>query len=179
MSPNMKIALDILSYSGLMNPFGTVKIRGGKTGPRYFINLALLATEKAFDSARISDAIVRLSLTDYREFSPTDPQIELYLERLLLPSFICLGCSAPLQPDAKFCSECGKPVVKISLVSTLLEETVDSLSISMRIKDRVKPKFPTVGDVVQAKKFELTAIPYIKDIRYRMIKNAAEEFISG
>jgi hypothetical protein len=43
----------------------------------------------------------------------------------------------------------------------------------------VKPKFSTVGAVVQARRQELMVIPYIKDVRSRIIKNAADEFISG
>ena len=64
-------------------------------------------------------------------------------------------------------------------MSTLLEEPIDGLSVSERLRTRIRPKFPTVGSVVQAKRDELMAIPYIKDVRSRIIKNAADEFISG
>ncbi|KAF0221928.1 MAG: hypothetical protein FD174_259 [Geobacteraceae bacterium] len=179
MSPNLKLALDVLSYSGMVSQMGTVKIAGGNTGPRYLVNLALMATEKAFDTAKTADAIARLSLTDYREFSSSDSQINTYLNSLLLPSEMCSACSAPLGQNAKFCSECGHQVTSISIVSTLLEESVNALSISRRLKDRIRPKFTTVGAVVQAKRTELMALPYIKDVRSRIIKNAADEFISG
>ena len=179
MSPNLKLSLDILSYSGMVSQMGTVKIAGGNTGPRYLVNLALMATEKAFDTAKTSDAIARLSLTDYREFSSTDSQIQIYLNSLLQPSEMCSACSAPLGQNAKFCSECGEPVATASIVSTLLEDSIHSLSISDRLKDRVAVRFATVGSVVQAKRSELMAIPYIKDVRSRIIKNAADEFISG
>ena len=39
--------------------------------------------------------------------------------------------------------------------------------------------YTQVGDVVQARKEEVMTIPYIKDVRSRIIKNAADEFISG
>jgi hypothetical protein len=178
MSPNLKLALDILSYSGMVSQLGTVKIAGG-TAPRYLVNLALMATEKAFDTSKVSEAISRLSLTDYREFSSSDPQIKVYLDSLLVAPTVCADCSAPLMPQAKFCGECGHQVVTTSVVSALLEESVNALSISDRLKTRVKPKFPTVGDVVQARRTELMQIPYIKDVRSRIIKNAADEFISG
>jgi hypothetical protein len=178
MSPNLKLALDILSYSGMVSQLGTVKIASG-TGPRYMINLAMMATEKGFDTSKTSDAIARISLTDYREFSSSDSQIQTYLDSLLLPTETCSQCSAPLPQNAKFCSECGNPVVEISIVSTLLEESIDELSLSERLKGRIRPKFATVGSVVQAKRDEIMAIPYIKDVRSRIIKNAADEFISG
>lgn len=178
MSPNLKLALDILCYSGMVSQLGTVKIASG-TGPRYMINLALMATEKAFDTSKTADAISRLSLTDYREFSTSDSQIQTYLSSLLLPSETCSVCSTPLQQNAKFCNECGSKVIPTSIVSTLLEESIDGLSISNRLKDRVRPRFPTVGSIVQAKRAELMMISYIKEVRSRIIKNAADEFISG
>lgn len=171
MSPNLKLALDILSYSGMVSQMGTVKIAGGNTGPRYLVNLAIMATEKAFDTAKTSDAISRLSLTDYREFSASDSQINTYLDSLLISNEVCSACSAPLGQNAKFCSECGRPVTAISIVSTLLEDSVNSLSISDRLKARISPKFKTVGSVVQAKRTELMALPYIKDVRSRIIQN--------
>jgi hypothetical protein len=179
MSPNLKLALDVLSYSGMVSQTGTVKIAGGNTGPRYLVNLALMATEKAFDTAKTADAIARLSLTDYREFSSSDPQIQTYLESLLAPTHTCSSCSASLSQNAKFCSDCGQPVTRPAIVSTLLEEPIDALSIGPNLKARVKPKFGTVGAVVQAKRTELMEVPYIKDVRSRIIKNAADEFISG
>ncbi|WP_216595027.1 zinc ribbon domain-containing protein [Collimonas arenae] len=178
MSPNLKLALDVLSYSGVVSQLGTVKIANG-TGPRYLVNLALMAAEKAFDTQKTSEAIARLSLTDYREFSSTDPQIQTYLSSLLAPNEACPDCSAPILSNAKFCSECGYKVVATSIVSTLLEESVNALSLSERLQDRVRPKFPTVGSIVQAKRDELMTIPYIKGVRSRIIKNAADEFISG
>ncbi|WP_082494227.1 ORC-CDC6 family AAA ATPase [Methylobacterium sp. Leaf106] len=179
MSPNLKLALDILCYSGMTSQMGTVKIAGGHTGPRYLVNLSVMATEKAFDTPRVSDAISRLSLTDYREFSSSDSQIDNYLSELLSPTSTCMECTASLKADAKYCSECGALVVKKSIVSSLLEESVDSLSLSERLRDRVRARFPTVGAVVQAKRSELMVVPYIKDVRSRIIKNAADEFISG
>jgi len=178
MSPNLKLALDILSYSGLVSQLGTVKTAHG-TGPRYLVNLALMATEKAFDTQKTSDAIARLSLTDYREFSSSDSQIQVFLSTLLAPSEICPDCSTAIPSSAKFCAECGYKIVTSSIVSSLLEEKVSALPVSDRLLERVKPKFPTVGAIVQAKRSELMTIPYIKDIRSRIIKNAADEFISG
>jgi hypothetical protein len=179
MSPNLKLSLDILSYSGMVSQAGTIKIAGGNTGPRYAVNLALMATEKAFGTAKLPDAISRLSLTDYREFSSSDSQIATYLDSLRVVSPICSSCSAPLIENAKFCSECGHPVSARPIVSALLEEPTEALPISARLSDRVRPKFPTVGMIVQAKRSELMQIPYIKDVRSRIIKNAADEFISG
>ena len=40
-SPNLRLSLDILSYSGTLLSKGTVKIANQKTGQRYVVNVAL------------------------------------------------------------------------------------------------------------------------------------------
>jgi hypothetical protein len=87
--------------------------------------------------------------------------------------------NAQLAPTAKFCSECGEPIEAKSSIGGLLEEPVSALSISERLAERVTPHFPKVGSVVQARREEIMEIPYIKEVRSRIIKNAADEFISG
>ncbi len=179
MSPNLKLGLDILCYSGVLLNKGTVKIAERQTGLRYMVNLALLATEKAFSSAKLNDAIGSISLTDYREFSANDSQIETYLRALQEAADQCPTCMNPLSVNAKFCSECGTRMESKSIVGSLLEEPVEALSISRALKARVKPAFPRVGDVVQARREELMKIKWIKEVRSRIVKNAADEFISG
>lgn len=179
MSPNLKLALDILCYSGVLLNKGTVKIAERQTGLRYMIHLALLATEKAFSSAKLSEAMGSISLTDYREFSATDPQISTFLRTLQEASDQCTSCLTALPANARFCSECGTKVEAKSIISALLDEPVGKLSISSRLVNRINPTFPRVGDVVQAHREELMKIAYIKAVRSRIIKNAADEFISG
>lgn len=179
MSPNLKLALDILCYSGVLSAQGTVKIAERKTGLRYMVHLCLLFTEKAFSSRNISEAINALSLTDYREFSSTDKQIEAYLDQLKETSDKCPSCSADIDPNAKFCSQCGIKTVVGSIIGPLLDEPVTALSISEKLKARVEPNFPKVGDVIQARRDEIMRIKWIKEVRSRIIKNAADEFISG
>ncbi|MEX5218617.1 MAG: zinc ribbon domain-containing protein [Nitrospira sp.] len=178
-SPNVKLALDILCYSGVLVNKGTVKIADRQTGLRYMIHLALLATEKAFSSAKLSEALGAISLTDYREFSSTDPQIETYHKALKDSQDLCSECSAPLAPNVKFCGECGTRVHSTKIIGGLLDEPVSCLSISDKLRIRVEPSFPLVGNIVQAAREEIMRIPYIKEVRSRIIKNAADEFISG
>jgi hypothetical protein len=179
MSPNLKLALDIMCYSGTVISKGTVKIADRQTAPRYMINLALLATERVFSVTRLSDAIGAISLTDYREFSSKDVQIASYLQDLLKAADHCSTCSGSLAPNARFCSGCGAKVESRAIISGLLEEPVGALSISERLTKRIQPYFDTVGRVVQARRDEIMEIRYIKEVRSRIIKNAADEFISG
>jgi hypothetical protein len=168
-----------MCYSGILINKGTVKIADRQTAPRYMINLALLVTERAFSSARLGEAIGAISLTDYREFSSSDGQIIVYVQDLLKAADQCSSCSAALDPNAKFCSSCGAKVETGSIIRGLLEEPVGALSISDRLLERVRPIFATVGSVVQATREEIMRIRYIKEVRSRIIKNAADEFISG
>jgi hypothetical protein len=179
MSPNLKLALDILCYSGVLSAQGTVKIAERKTGLRYMVHLCLLFTEKAFSTSKISEAVKALSLTDYREFSSTDRQIDAYMHILKETSDKCPDCSADVDPNAKFCSQCGMSIGSGSIIGPLLEESIFALSISDRLKARVQPHFPKVGDIIQASREEIMDIKWIKEVRSRIIKNAADEFISG
>lgn len=178
-SPNLKLALDLLCYSGVLSKQGTVKIASRKTGQRYMVHLALLFTEKAFISNKFSEIISVISLTDYREFSATDPEFEVYLKKLKQTSEECQNCSSELPPNAKFCPICGTKIVERSIVGQLLDDSVREISISDAIADRVEPEYPLVGDVIHASREDLMRIAYIKNVRSRMIKNAAEEYISG
>lgn len=179
-SPNLRLALDILCYSGILLSKGTVKIATQKTGQRYVVNIALLLSERAFSSSRLKNNLDSISLTDYREFSASDSNILGYVDEIGTANDLCSGCSSRLSPNSKYCSSCGAPVTaSTSVIAGLLDERVDSLSISWRLKERVRSKFPTVGHVVQSTREEIMTVPYIKEVRSRMIKNAADEFISG
>jgi hypothetical protein len=179
MSPNLALALDVLCYSGILVNKGTVKIADRQTGLRYMIHLALLAAEKAFSNAKLSEAIALISLTDYREFSANDSQIATYLRALHEAGDQCEKCSTPVPPNSKFCAECGNKIEATSIISGLLDEPVDALSLSNALKQRVRLDFPLVGDVVQATREEIMKIKFIKEVRSRIIKNSADEFISG
>jgi uncharacterized OB-fold protein len=179
-SPNLRLALDILCYSGSLLSKGTVKIANQKTGQRYVVNVALLLSERAFRSADLKASLDSISLTDYREFAASDPTLDSYVRELNAAGDVCPQCSAQILPNAKFCAQCGSKVAEgISVISGLLEDPVDALSISDRIRQRIRPRFPQIGHIVQADRAELMTIPYIKEVRSRMIKNAADEYISG
>jgi hypothetical protein len=179
-SPNLRLAIDILCYSGSLQSKGTVKIANQKTGQRYVVNVALLLSERAFSSSDLKQNLESISLTDYREFSASDSSLESYVVELNSTSDACQKCSAQLIPNAKFCAHCGfKLVENTSVISGLLEDGVDALSISHLLKKRIRPRFPKVGHVVQSTREELMSIDYIKEVRSRMIKNAADEYISG
>ena len=178
-SPNLKLALDILCYSGILTSKGTVKIAERRTAPRYMVHLSLMATEKGFSKTKLRAAIDSLSLTDYREFSSEDPKVRNYVDDIMESEETCQACGFDLPPNARFCIHCGAKIEQTPIISALLEEPFTALSISERLKNRIKDKFPKVGNVVHASRQEIMTIKYIKEVRSRIIKNAADEFISG
>jgi len=179
-SPNLRLSIDILCYSGTLLSKGTVKIANQKTGNRYVVNIALLLTERAFSSGNLKENLDSISLTDYREFSAADATLESYVNELNAVGDLCPQCSTQLLPNSKFCAQCGSKVQEVaSVIAGLLDDKIDALSISDRLKGRIRPRFPKVGHVVQASRHELMTIDYIKDVRSRIIKNAADEYISG
>ncbi|HCZ34696.1 MAG TPA: zinc ribbon domain-containing protein [Cytophagales bacterium] len=178
-SPNFKISLDLLCYSGILTKKGTVKIANKRTGQRYMVHLALMITEKSFTTNNILDAVNALSLTDYREFSSSDSNIVEYSQKIKEGGDLCGKCGDEVALDAKFCSHCGAPIERTSLISKLLDDSITQISISHGIAQRVKEYYPKVGDLLQATKAELMEIDYIGPIRSRIIKNAVEEYISG
>ncbi len=178
-SPNLKISLDLLCYSGILSKKGTVKIANRQTGQRYMVNLSLMFTEKAFISSKISEAVKSLSLTDYREFSSSDSKILVFTEQIKESGETCSNCGSEITLEAKFCSNCGVSIQRTRLISVLLEDEIDKLSIGRRIAKRVKEKYSKVGDILQASKDDLMTIYYVGNVKSRIIKNAAEEYISG
>jgi hypothetical protein len=179
MSPHLSLALNILCYSGILANKGTVAVSGKKTGNRYMVHLALMATEKAFSATDLTEAIKLLNVRYTKGFVGNDPKFDNYLSDLKEASEQCASCSAYLPPNAKFCPECGSKVEITPIVSALLDESIDSLSISEKIKTRIRNDFPLIRDILEATLEDLKAIHYIKERRSIIIKNAAEEFISG
>jgi hypothetical protein len=178
-SPNLKISLDLLCYSGILTRKGTVKIAGKRTGQRYMIHLALMLAEKAFKTNNIIEAVNSLSITDYREFSSSDTTIQEYSAKIKEAGDLCSYCGEEVPLEAKFCSQCGAEVQRTSLISKLLDDPVTEISLTHGIEKRIAPEFPKVGDLLQATKDELMNIHYIGQVRSRVVKNAVEEYISG
>ena len=133
------------SYSGILVNKGTVKIAERQTGLRYMVHFPL-AAEKALASAKLTEAIGSISLTDYREFSSSDAQMRSFMKGLQEAGDHCGKCSTAIPPNAKFCQGCGNRLDVTSIIGPLLDESVDALSLSRALCERVKPKFPRVGE---------------------------------
>lgn len=81
---------------------------------------------------------------------------------------------AKIPPQAKFCMECGNKVENRSIISGLLEEPIDNISLSTKLIRKVKPNYPKVGSVFQATLDDLMNIKWIGIKRSRMIKTRSK-----
>ena len=139
----------------------------------------MMVTEKAFKNTKVLDAIKSLSLTDYREFSSNDKTIEQFSEDIKADGDLCSNCGTEVSLEAKFCSQCGHQIERTSLISKLLDDSIDKISVTSGTVKLVKETYPLVGDLLQATKKDLMDLYYIGQVRSRMLKNAVEEYISG
>lgn len=66
----------------------------------------------------------------------------------------------------------------IPLYKILRGHSVENLNLSLKIIERIKTKFSTVGEIYDANLDEIR-MKYIQDVRIEKIKNAAIEYMAG
>jgi hypothetical protein len=178
-------ATELLCYSGLLIRLGFVKIRDRKTAPRYAVNLGLLVTDRAFASAfarRPLEAISRISKDDYREFYYSDVEFEKLVEQHRDKLAPCTHCGKERESyQHQGCPYCMTPYPKDEILPALLEDGVEKLAMSGRIKEYVRAdgRFIKVKNILSSSLEELDTIFQVGPVRARIIRNAAEEYVSG
>lgn len=81
----------------------------------------------------------------------------------------------------RFCKKCGSPMEKIEnvpLYKLLRDHPLDNLALSDAIKNRLKTKFSTIGEIYDASETDIR-MNYIAERRIEKIKNAAIEYMAG
>jgi len=178
----IKRAISLLEYSGFLSQKSVVKTWKRKQAPRYAMNLGVAANEKIFNSifsVNPDEAIKRLAITSYREFYSSDSRF-----KLLVDSYQDLEACPnghPRQIDGLFCPTCGARFEVNRVITTLLEDSLDKLSITSFLRRKLKDEFnaQTVRDVLALTESDLQQASQIGPKRSRTIVNAAEEYISG
>ncbi|KZS46453.1 hypothetical protein AWU65_11270 [Paenibacillus glucanolyticus] len=178
-------AMQLLCYSGLITKMGLVKIRDRKTAQRYAINLGIIATDKAFAkpfARQPADAIKLISKDDYREFYSTDQTFEelVQVHNDSLPP--CTNCGREREnPQHAGCPYCMVPYSKDSILPSLLDDDIDKLAIPQIVLRSVKVdgRYKKVKDILFTTLEQLQSVYLIGPVRSRILRNAAEEYISG
>jgi len=92
----------------------------------------------------------------------------------------CPNCGQERQRKWKLCPFCTKSYPEEeSLYERLRQHPIDYLPISERLKERVKVKFSTVGQILDASEEEVDEIYYVGTVRVKIIKTAAIEYMAG
>ncbi|AOY06237.1 hypothetical protein [Bacillus subtilis] len=178
-------AMQLLCYSGLINKVGFVKIRARKTAQRYAINLGLIASDRVFAQSfarQPGDAIKLISKDDYREFYATDSTFDELVKAHKETLAPCTNCGRDREnPQHAGCPYCMQPYPKDSILPSLLEEPIDTLPLPKYILRLISAngQFTTIKDVLFTTLEDLQTIHGIGFVRSRMVRNAAEEHISG
>ena len=178
----MKKSINLLEYSGIISQRGIVKTAKRKSAPRYALHLGIAVTERIFHSkfARNPDhGIKMLSLTDYREFYASDKRFDEIINAH--PEVETCPNGHERKVDGPFCPVCGKEFEVDSVIKTLLGDKIDKLSLTVWLKNKLSTDFHCsfVSDTLKLTEEDLKTAHMIGDVRARLIRNAAEEYITG
>ena len=183
----VRAAVGLLEYSGLISRRSPRRITARENAQTFIVHPALLVKEGCLfpqDSNPPLDRTVR-SLTDppkdvFKEYTKNSPRLlsDLSAEEV---TDLCDECGTALPEGAKFCPTCGRAVTRSSLYEELRGASSAELELTPGVKQRLVEygKFPTVGTVLDATEQQVDEIPYVGEVRVRVIKAAAEEFVAG
>lgn len=175
-------SITLLEYSGFLYSKSVVKTAKRKQAKRYALHLGVAANDKVFHSQFSRDpdkAIKSLSIADYREFYATDIRFtELVTNH---PSLETCPNGHIRQAEGNFCPMCGSKFAIDHIVQSLLNDSINNLSLSQFLRNSLIQEFnaQTIRDVLHLTETTLRKADGIGPKRSRQIINAAEEYISG
>lgn len=181
-NPRILKSLALLEYSGLITSKSFVKTANRKQSKRYALHLGVAANDRVFHSnfsRNPEEAIKLLSLTDYREFYATDNMFDDIIGNN--PFIDACPNGHPRTAEGEYCSICGKKFSENDVLKTLLDDSIENLSLSRFLLNILKDECnaTVIRDIFQINRKSLLKLQYIGEIRSRIIINAIEEYISG
>lgn len=183
-------AIDILVYAGLLSRRGSCKITSRESAIRYLINFGALIKENALadlgqTNVPLQDLLTRLTNPDRdrkKEYTKNSPElIEINNRSIEDDMLTCEACFHTVESEDKFCSNCGNKLKSEPLYQLLLSHPIEKLDLTPSILKRLVDigGFTTIGDIINATDEELDSLPWVGPYRIRLIRYAAEEYISG
>lgn len=174
-------SIALLEYSGFLYSKSVVKTANRKQAKRYALHLGVAANDKVFHSSMSRDpdkAIKILSLTDYREFYSSDDRFsELVNDH---PDQQTCPNGHIRQTEGNFCPICGERFKVDHVIESLLNDSINNLSLSDFLYSKVREfGASTVRDVLNLTESRLQEAYRIGPKRSRQIINVAEEYITG
>lgn len=176
---------DVLSYANIIIVDEVKKSIGhGKYGYYIIINPSFLFSELILkDVAEVDD--ISSNIDNNQVYSESNKYIVRVLNNVREhQEYYCSNenCDFTTNDDSfTYCKKCGAKMKKkevIPLYKILRGHSVENLNLSLKIIERIKTKFSTVGEIYDANLDEIR-MKYIQDVRIEKIKNAAIEYMAG
>ena len=176
---------DVLAYANIILLNDVKKSIGhGKYGYYIVINPSFLFSELIIKDVHEVQKISN-NIDNNQVYSETSSAITSVINNISeQQEYYCSNdkCDFTTNDDSfAFCKKCGSIMKKkenIPLYKLLREHNIENLNLSVRIIERLKNKFSTIGEIYDAELDDIR-MPYIQDVRIEKIKNAAIEYMAG
>jgi len=183
---DLKDMIGVLIYSGILSDRGQQSIGQNKYGKVYAVNSAVCMAENVLreDSKTGSTYKGDISRIDRQRvkiyYKGTDKITDIISSLAKSVVLSCPNCNEERKNDWKICPYCEQRYPEEeSLYEKLREHPVDFLPISERLRNRVREKFKTIGEILDASEDKIDEIYYVGVVRVRIIKTAAIEYMAG
>lgn len=183
---DLKNMLGVLVYAGILSERGQQSIGKNKYGKVYAVNTAVCISENVLREDKLTGGTLKGEINKLNKqrvkiyYKGTKEITEMISVLAKGDVLTCPSCREERRREWKICPYCTKPYAKEeSLYEKLRQHPVDYLPIGERLKDRVKEKFDTIGQILDASEKEVDEIYYVGTVRVRIIKTAAIEYMAG
>lgn len=183
---DLKTMLGVLIYSGILSERGQQSIGQNKYGKVYAVNTAVCMSENVLREEKVTGGtfkgeLDKLNVQRVKIYYKGTSKVAKIITNLVRGDIlICPNCRKERKKEWKICPYCTKSYPEEeSLYEKLRQHPVDYLPISERLKERVKEKFNTIGQILDASEEEVDTVYYVGTIRVKIIKTAAIEYMAG
>lgn len=183
---DLKDMINVLLYSGILSERGQQSIGQNKYGKVYASNTAVCISENVLKEEKITGGsfageIEKLNRQRVKIYYKGTQKISKIISSLAKGIILtCLNCGKERRREWKVCPYCAQYYPEEeSLYEKLRQHPVDYLPIGDRLKARVKAKFNTIGQILDASEEEVDEIYYVGTVRVKIIKTAAVEYMAG
>lgn len=183
---DLKNMLGVLIYSGILSERGQQSIGQNKYGKVYAVNTAVCMSENVLREEKTTggsfkEEVDKLNRQRVKIYYKGTPKVAKIIINLVKGDILkCPNCGRERRRDWKACPFCTQAYPKEeSLYEKLRHHPIEYLPISDRLKSRVKEKFQTIGQILDASEERVDEIYYVGIVRVKIIKTAAIEYMAG
>ncbi|WP_303871894.1 hypothetical protein [Acetobacterium wieringae] len=177
---------DILAYHNIITiDYSKKSIGHNNYGFLISLNPSILFSNRIIIGVEEMDQ-VSIAIENNQAYYSTTPEISDLQKRVALEKECnCSNekCDFSTNEEYNFCPKCGSKMKQEdedveSLYNVLRSHDIDSLRLSVAIKERLKKKFSNIGEIYDAEIDEIR-MNYIQDVRIVQVKNSVIEYMTG